>query len=255
LSAETEKLFRSLLKDLRPLFKESGFRASSQNFILESAECWVIVNFQKSRWGNRDETTFYVNVAACSKRWHGIQRTPADKVPPFYSCDWRWRVEQFGPDKSVQQWTLSDEDSLQVTLGYLQILFRDFLLPAAITMTTEAGLLKHSGGFEHPQLKTRAVILAATNQVSALKQTVSTLIEKFGSGIAGEGTREHLEMLRSKYPEAMRGIELPQSRVFGNLLRSLLGDALFPASIPLPGTRPEPRPRRIDQPFSVPSQI
>jgi hypothetical protein len=130
-------------------------------------------------------------------------------VPPFYSCDWRWRVEHFGPDNGAQQWTLSDEDSLQVTLAYLQILFRDFVLPAATTMTTEAELLKHSGGFEFPQLKTRAVILAATNQVSALKQTVSTLIEKFGSGIAGKGTREHLEMLRSKYPEAMRGIELP----------------------------------------------
>jgi hypothetical protein len=62
LSAETEKLFRSLLKDLRPLSKESGFRASSQNFILESAECWVIVNFQRSRWGDRDETTFYCSV-------------------------------------------------------------------------------------------------------------------------------------------------------------------------------------------------
>jgi hypothetical protein len=87
LSAETEKLFRSLLKELRPLFKEDGFRASSQNFILESDECWVIINFQKSRGVERDETTFYVNVAACSKRWLGIESRPADKVPRFYSCD------------------------------------------------------------------------------------------------------------------------------------------------------------------------
>jgi len=209
LSAETEKLFRSLLKALRPLLKESGFRASSQNYILESAECWVIVNFQKSRWAQRDKTTFYVNVAACSKRWLGIEGKPADKVPPYYGCDWQWRVEHFGPDKGIQQWTLSDEDSLRVTLAYLQILFRDFVLPAVMTMTTEADLLKHSGGFEYPQLKTRAVILAATNQVSALKQIVSTLIEKFGSGIAGKKTGEHLEMLRSKYPEAMCSIELP----------------------------------------------
>ena len=209
MSAETEKLFRSLLKALRPLLKESGFRASSQNYILESAECWVIVNFQKSRWAQRDKTTFYVNVAACSKRWLGIEGKPADKVPPYYGCDWQWRVEHFGPDKGIQQWTLSDEDSLRVTLAYLQILFRDFVLPAVMTMTTEADLLKHSGGFEYPQLKTRAVILAATNQVSALKQIVSTLIEKFGSGIAGKKTGEHLEMLRSKYPEAMCSIELP----------------------------------------------
>jgi hypothetical protein len=174
----------------------------------------VIVNFQKSRWAGRDETTFYVNLAACSKRWLGIGSKPADKVPPFYGCDWRWLVEHFGPDKGIQQWTLSDEDSLQATLAYLQILFRDFVLPAATTMTTQAELLKHSGGFEYPQLKTRAVISAATNQVSALKQTVSSLIEKFGAGIAGNGTREHLEMLRSKYPEAMRDIELPAKSHF-----------------------------------------
>jgi hypothetical protein len=208
LSAETEKLFRSLLKELLAIFKENGFRASGQNFILESAQCWVIINFQKSRWTQRDETTFYVNVAACSKRWLSMESKPADKVPPFYSCDWQWRVEHFGPDKSIQQWTLSDEHSLQLTLAYLQTLFRNFVFPAATRMTTEAELLKHSGGFEYPQLKTRSVILAATNHVSALKQTVSTLIEKFGSGAVANGTREHLELLRSNYPEAMRGIEL-----------------------------------------------
>jgi Domain of unknown function (DUF4304) len=205
LSAETEKLFRSLLKELRPLFKDNGFRASSQNFILESAECWVIVNFQKSRWADRDETTFYVNVAACSKRWLGFSSKPADKVPPFCGCDWQWRVEHFGPDKTIKQWTLRDEDSLRQTLACLQSLFREYVLPATKMMTTEADLMKHSGGFEYPQLKTRAVILAATNQVDALKHTVATLMEKFGSG---EGTQDHLELLRSKYPEAMRNIEM-----------------------------------------------
>jgi hypothetical protein len=40
------------------------------------------------------------------------------------------------------------------------------------------------------------------------------LIEKFGSGIAGKETREHLEMLRSTYPEAMRGVELPAKAGF-----------------------------------------
>ena len=207
MSAETEKLFRRLLKELRPLFKEEKFRASSQNFILESAECWVILNFQKSRWADRDETTFYINVAACSKRWLGVASKSADKVPLFYSCDWRWRVEHFGPDKNIQQWTLRDEDSLQQTAGYLQNLLWAFVFPATRTMTTEAELLQHSGGFEYPQLKTRTVILAATNQRTALKQTVSILIEKFGSGVVAEGTRDHLKLLRSKYPEAMRAIE------------------------------------------------
>lgn len=205
MSVETEKLFRSLLRELRPLFKETGFRASSQNFILESAECWVIVNFQKSRWGYHDETAFYVNVAASSKRWLGFYGKPPDKLPPYYGCDWQWRVDYFAPGRNIQQWILRDDDSLQQTLAYLKNLFEVFVLPATKTMTTEAELLKHTGGFEYPQLKTRTVILAETNQVSALKQTVATLMEKFGSGA---GTRDHLELLRSKYPEAMRSVEL-----------------------------------------------
>jgi hypothetical protein len=207
LSAETEKLFRTLLKDLRPVFKENGFRASSQNFILDSAECWVIVNFQKSRWASGDETTFYVNVAASSKRWLGFFSKPPDKVPHFYECDWQWRAEFFGPDKNIQQWTLRDEDSLKQTLAYLHRLFQDYVLPATRTMTTEADLMERTGGFEYPQLKTRAVILAATNQISALEQCIAKLMEKFGSGTVAEGARDHLGLLKSKYPAAMRGIE------------------------------------------------
>lgn len=204
---ESEKLFRSLLKELRPLFKENGFRASGQNFLLESDECWVIINFQKSRWADQNETTVYVNVAACSKRWLGFYSKPAIKAPFYYQCDWRWRAEHFGPDKNIQQWSLRDEDSLRHTLAYLQNLFREFVFPATRTMTKEIDLLKHTGGFEYPQLKARSVILAATNQIGALRETIARLIERFSSGLAAENTRTHLELLRAKYPEAMRGIE------------------------------------------------
>jgi hypothetical protein len=195
-----------MLKELRPLFRENGFRAASQNFILESAECWVIVNFQKSRWADHGETTFYVNVAACAKRWLGFDSKPAKTVPPYYACDWQWRVEHFGPDKDIKQWTLRDDEDLQRTLAYLRYLFQEFVLPTTRTMTTEASLTEHSGGFEYPQLKTRAVILAATNQVGSLRQAVAGLMDKFGSGIAAQATREHLQFLRPTFPEAMRGI-------------------------------------------------
>jgi hypothetical protein len=209
LSEKPQKLFRDMLKALRPLFKENGFRATSQNFVRESAECWVIINFQKSRWAGHDETIFYVNVAACSKRWLGLEGKPAAKLPAYYACDWQWRAEHFGPDKTISQWALRNEDSLRSTLTYLDNLFREFVLPATRTMMTEAELLKQPGGFEYPQLKTRAVILAATDQTDALRQTVATLIERFASSPVAARTREHLEVLRSRYPQAMRNIELP----------------------------------------------
>jgi len=189
---------------MRPLFKEHGFRASGQNFIFESNECWVIVNFQKGRWSQSGETTFYVNVAACSKTWLGWKAKPADKVPPYYGCDWRWRIEYFAPDKNIKSWTLRDEASFQTTFSYLHKLFQEFVLLATRTMTTNTELLKHTGGFEYPQLKTRAVILASTAQIDALRPIVATLIEKFGTAA---GTQEHLHLLRSRYPEVMRRIE------------------------------------------------
>lgn len=204
MSADTANLFKRLLRELRPLFKEHGFRASGQNFILESNECWVMINFQRSQWSEPAETTFYVNVAACSKKWLGFEAKEAHKVPPYYSCDWGWRVEHFGPDKNIQSWTLRDEISFQATFTYLSDLFQRFVLPATKTMTADAELLKHTGGFEYPQLKTRAVILASTNQVDALRQTVATLVEKFG---AAAGTKEHLQLLRSRYPDVMNSIE------------------------------------------------
>jgi hypothetical protein len=210
LSTQTEKLFRSLLQELRPLFKENGFRAKGQNFILESEECWVIVNFQKSRWAQNDETTFYVNVGASTKRWLGFYGKQPDKMPSVSGCDWNWRVEYFSPDKHIQKWTVRDEDGLQQTFAYLHTLFAKFVLPATKTMTTEADLIKHNGGFEYPQLKTRTVIFAATNQVSSLKIALATLIEKYGSGVVAKGTADHLDLLRSLYPEAMRKIEIAE---------------------------------------------
>jgi hypothetical protein len=45
------------------------------------------------------------------------------------------------------------------------------------------------------------------DQRNLLKQTVSTLLEKFVSGVVAQGTRNHLLLLRQIYPETMRDIE------------------------------------------------
>jgi len=75
-------------------------------------------------------------------------------------------------------------------------------------MVTEKQLLEHSGGFEYAQLKTRTVILAATNQTEALREAVALLLEKYGAGVVAQGVQDHIKLLRSKYPVAMRAIEM-----------------------------------------------
>ncbi len=207
MSDETQKLFKDLVRELKPVFKEHGFRSKSQNFILETSECWVIISFQKSRWSSPEETSFYINVSATSKRWLGFKNAPPDKTPSYFECDWSWRAEQFGPDPNTCRWTLSNRQDFETTLAYVRALLVNHVLPATQTMTTEMQLTEQTGGFEFPQLKTRSIIYAANNQIQALKAAVGTLIEKYGSGAVSQGTMDHLLYLRTAFPEAMESAE------------------------------------------------
>jgi hypothetical protein len=71
---DADKFFKQVLTDLTLVLKKSGFRKSSQNFSIESDECWAVINFQKSRWSDAEEKTFYVNVAVTRQAIDGVRR-------------------------------------------------------------------------------------------------------------------------------------------------------------------------------------
>jgi Domain of unknown function (DUF4304) len=122
LVTDADKFFATILKGFHPLFKQNGFHKSGQNFILESPECWVVINLQKSRWSDLDEKTFYVNVAATAKRLLEFEHEPIDKAPMHWKCAWNIRAEQLAPEPKIQQWNIRDENSVQEALAYLLIL-------------------------------------------------------------------------------------------------------------------------------------
>jgi hypothetical protein len=207
-STDADALFKGLLRDLRPLFKENGFRASGQNFTLESAECWAIINFQKSRWSNIGEKTFYINVAIAPKRVIEFQREDPNKSPAYYGCEWRWRAEQFGPDHDIKQWTMKDEASAKDVLTYLQGLLGRHVIPGVKAYMSEDSLIEKTGAKPgYPQGKAVSVLLAANNRLEELASMVGYLVEHYGSGTVVEGVRTHLEQLRNQYPEQMRVLE------------------------------------------------
>jgi hypothetical protein len=209
LSVDLELLFKKLLRDLRPIFKERGYRSVSQNFVRETPECWVIVNFQKSRWSSQGEKTFYVNAAATAKRLLAFRGEAVDKAPPYFCCEWRCRIEQLGPEREIKQWTITNEESAEQIMQYLQKLFKNFALPALDLMTTETSLLERWGLLNagYPQLKAKAVLLAADKRQTELRDALAALIERFGGGIVSDGVAEHVRQLRSKYPDVMAGLE------------------------------------------------
>lgn len=205
-----DKFFSAVLKGLRPLLKENGFRHSSQNFILESPECWAIINLQKSRWSQPSEKTFYVNVAVTAKRLMAFDDDPADKPPPHWKCIWNNRAEEFGPEPKIQQWTIRDEQTAAGTLEYLKRLIGCFVIPSIIPRMSEAALLHAWSDVHHlgyQQLKAKSVLLAASGNLADLRPILQILRETYGKGATESGVRSHVEKLRSKFPDAMRRIE------------------------------------------------
>src|SRR5256885_6449528 len=109
-------LFRRLLKELRPTLAEYGFRRSSQNFVIESSECWGLINFQKSLYSSAQEKKFTVNVAIAAKRVLHFYDEPGDKSPLHYKCHWEVRLGQLIPGNGDCWWTLPDEPSYSPVL-------------------------------------------------------------------------------------------------------------------------------------------
>jgi hypothetical protein len=60
----------------------SGTDVATQGFARSGLQ-----TLQKSRWADRDEASFYINVGACSKRWLGIESKPVDGVVTTYLTD------------------------------------------------------------------------------------------------------------------------------------------------------------------------
>jgi hypothetical protein len=205
----SDRYFLDVLKGLRPILKQNGFRASSQNFVLESAECWGIINLQKSRWSRPDEKTFYVNVAATAKRLLAFNDQPTDRAPAYWKCAWYCRAEQFGPQPEIQQWTVRDEQTSAAALEYLKTLISEFAIPIIKRNMSEAALLdmwsnQNAPGYQ--QLKAKAVLLAASGDTVSLRETIQSLRNHFGSGAVADGVRGHIEKLRNKFPAAMKSI-------------------------------------------------
>jgi len=88
----SDLLFQRLLKDLRPVLAEHGFRRKSQNFVIESPQCWGIINFQKSLYSSAGRKRFTVNVAIAVKRILRFYGEPANAPPLHYKCHWEVRL-------------------------------------------------------------------------------------------------------------------------------------------------------------------
>jgi hypothetical protein len=209
--SDPNQFFTAVLKGLRPLFHEQGFRPKGQNFVYETPECWSIVNFQKSRWSEQTEKTFYINLAVTAKQLLSFEGEPTDKAPIFWKCAWDTRAEHFSPEPKIGRWTVRDETSAGETLDYLRILLGNFAIPKVKELASESALLKmwaDDSKLGYPQLKAKSALLASRGDIDDLERSLRTLRSVWGNGVVAEGVDDHIEKLRVAYPETLMRIKI-----------------------------------------------
>jgi hypothetical protein len=201
--ASADLLFQRLLKELRPVLAEHGFRRKSQNFVIESSDCWGVINFQKSLYSLPGKKTFTVNVAIAAKRILRFQGEPADTPPLYYKCHWEIRLGQLIPGRSDQWWTLSDAASYDSALTEVKGLITEKAVSIVKDHMTEQGLLelwdKILGGFEYPKLKEKSILLVERNEFDQLPRIFLRIREICRGGAAEEGAEKHIAEVERRF--------------------------------------------------------
>jgi len=196
-------LFLRLLKELRPTLAEYGFRRSSQNFVIESSECWGVINFQKSLYSSAQQKRFTINVAIAAKRVLRFYNEPDDKSPLHYKCHWEVRLGQLMPGSSDRWWALSDEASYPPVLSEVKELIVGRAVPIVKDHLTEERLLmlwaENVGGFEFPMLKHRSILLAAQGKFTELPAVFERIREICRGGLAEPGAEQHIAQVRERF--------------------------------------------------------
>jgi Domain of unknown function (DUF4304) len=66
--------FKAMLQtEIAPTLRELGLRGSGQNVELPSLNCWVLLNFQKSAWGDRSDAEFTINLTVINRvEWQNL---------------------------------------------------------------------------------------------------------------------------------------------------------------------------------------
>jgi uncharacterized protein DUF4304 len=195
-------LFRRLLKELGPTLAEYGFRRRSQNFVIESPECWGVINFQKSLYAAQQKR-FTINVAIAAKRVLRFYDEPEEKSPLHYKCHWEVRLGKLIPGGGDRWWTLSDEDSYPSVLSEVKELIEVRAIPILKDHLTEEKLItlwgKNVGGFEYPMLKHKSILLAEQGRLAELPAVFERIREICRGGLAEPGAEQHIANLRVRF--------------------------------------------------------
>jgi hypothetical protein len=135
--------------DVGPELRKRGFTKNGSTFHRRTPESWEILNFQKSQWGSRLETSFTINLGVALDRLTVVRGGDPSRKPPENWCHWRSRIGRLLEDQEDHWWTLDLETDLPELTAEIVPLLVDRALPLLEACSTEAGFLataKTNGG-------------------------------------------------------------------------------------------------------------
>ena len=142
--------------------------------MIETPECWGIINFQKSLYCSANEKKFTVNLAIAAKRILRFNDESEDKPPRYYASHWQNRIGHLIHRESDRWWTLTDEASYEEVFAEAEQLIAGKAVSLIKSHLSEADLLAlwdvNVGGFEYPTLKCKSILLAERGELGALPE-------------------------------------------------------------------------------------
>jgi hypothetical protein len=199
-----DQLFQRLLKELRPTLAKQGFRRKSQNFVIESTDCWGTINFQKSLYSPAGQKNFTINLAIAAKRILRFHGESTAQPPRYYASHWDLRIGDLISGNLDRWWTLSSEHSYDLVAAEVTKHIVELVVPMIRNHLSEVGLLqlwdsKNPGRFEYPTLKYKSILLAERGELEMLPAIFERIREICRHGAAEAGAEEHIALVKRRY--------------------------------------------------------
>ena len=198
--AQSSSRLAEVLKQVGPMFRRVGYTRLGQNFGIESAECWAVCNFQKSRQAEHASPCFYVNVGLTAKRVEHYFGKESVKQPTYFTCAWLTRLASFASVDCPDRFSLRDEEIKQTVSSLCSIVTRD-LAPALSNLLTEEDLLASPRyGFPLPQHQARVILLALRGRDAECRQEIANMLNGYANSAIPEHLASFIRELNQRFP-------------------------------------------------------
>jgi hypothetical protein len=161
--------FNSVLKAMNGIFRSHGFKRTGQSFWRQSADCWQVINAQKSVYSTAEQKDFTINFGICPKAVLEFSGRELEKPPLYYTCPIRFRINRFIEGSKDKWWPVRDAASADSAIADIASLLNSKAMPFLDSLRTNDEILTlySSGlvlGFEIDRDEARLVLAAQSGQ-------------------------------------------------------------------------------------------